>query len=47
MIPIEINNSSSVKMFANKRSKWEPNHFYCKLCQNFLYRVVYVNLVDG
>ena len=47
IIPIEIKNSSSVKKFENRRSKWEPNDCYCKLCQDFLYRIGYVNLFDG
>ena len=46
MIPIEIKDSSSVEMFKNKISKWEPNNSDCKLCQNYLHRIGYVNLVD-
>ena len=46
MIPIEIKDSSSVEMFKNKISKWEPNNCDCKLCQDYLHRIGYVNLVD-
>ena len=46
MIPIEIKNSSSVEMFRSEISKREPNDCDCKLCQDYLYRVGYVNLVD-
>ena len=46
LIHIEIKNSSSVEMFKNKISKWEPSDCGCKLGQDFLYRIDYVNLVD-
>ena len=46
MVPIEIKDCSSVKMFKNKISKWKPNNRYCKLCQDYLHRIGYVNLVD-
>ena len=34
-------------MFKNKISKWEPNDCECKLCQDYLYKIGYVNLADG
>ena len=43
---IEIKNSSTVKMFKNRISRWEPNDSECKLCQDYLHRIGYVNLVD-
>ena len=46
MTPIEVKNSSSVEMFKNKISRWEPNDCGCKLCQDKLYSIGYVNLVD-
>ena len=46
IILIEIKNSSTVEMFKNKISRWEPNDCECKLCQDYLYRIGYVNLVD-
>ena len=46
MIPIEIKNSSTVEIFKSKISKWEPNDCDCKLCQDYLHRIGYVNLVD-
>ena len=46
MIPIEIKNFSTVGMFKNKVSKWEPNDCDCKLCQVYLHRLGYINLVD-
>ena len=46
MIPIEIKNSSTVEMFKSKISKWEPIDYDCKLCQNYLHRIGYVNLFD-
>ena len=46
MIPIEIKNSSSVETCKNKIRKWEPNDCDCKVCQDYLYRTGYVNLVD-
>ena len=45
MVPIEIKNSSSVEML-NKKCKWEANDCNCKLCLDYLYRIVNVNLVD-
>ena len=44
MILIEIKNSSTVEMFKNKISNWEPKD--CKLCQDYLCRIGHVNLVD-
>ena len=46
MIPIEIKNSSTVETFKSKISKWEPIDYDCKLCQNYLHRIGYVNLFD-
>ena len=46
MIPIEIKNSSTVEIFKSKISKWEPNDCDCKLCQDYLHRIGYVNLFD-
>ena len=46
MIPIGTKNSSSVEMFRNEISKRGPNDCDCKLCQDYLYGVGYVNLVD-
>ena len=46
IILIEIKKSSTVKMFKNRISRWEPNDCECKLCQDYLYRIGYVNLVD-
>ena len=46
MIPIEIQNSSTVEMFKSKISKWEPNDCNCKSCQEYLHRTKYVNLFD-
>ena len=46
MIPIEIKNSSTVEIFKTKISKWEPNDCDCKLCQDYLHRIGYVNLFD-
>ena len=45
MISIEIKNSSTVGIFKSKISKWEPNDSDCKLCQVYLHRTGYVNLV--
>ena len=46
MIPIEIKNSSTVVIFKSKISKLEPNECDCKLCQDHLHRIGYVNLFD-
>ena len=46
MIPIEIKNSSTVETFKSKISKWEPNDCDCKLCQDYLHGIAYVNLLD-
>ena len=46
MATIEIKNPSTVEMFKNKISKWEPNDCNCKLCHDYLHRIGYVNLVD-
>ena len=46
MIPIGIKNSSSVEMFKNKISKWEPNDCDCKFFQDYLFRIGNVNLTD-
>ena len=46
MITIEIKNSLTVEIFKSKISKWEPNDYGCKLCQDYLHRIGYVNLVD-
>ena len=46
MIPIEIKNSSTVEIFESKIIKWEPNDCDCKLCQDYLHRIGYVNLFD-
>ena len=46
MIPIEIKNSSTVEIFKSKISKWKPNDCDCKLCQDYLHRIGFVNLVD-
>ena len=46
MIPIEIKNSSTVEILKSKISKWESNDCDCKLCQDYLHRVGYVNLSD-
>ena len=46
MITIEIKNSSSYEMLKNK-SKWQPNGCEWKLCQDYLYRIGYINLVDS
>ena len=47
MIPTKIKNSASVEMFKNKISKLKPNDCDCKLCQDYLYGIEYVNLVDN
>ena len=44
MIPIEIKNSSAVEIFKSKISKWDSNDCGCKLCQNYLHRIGYLNL---
>ena len=41
MIPL------SFKMFKSKLSKCELNDCGCKLYQDYLYRIGFVNLVDG
>ena len=46
VLPIEIKNSSTAETFKSKISKWEPNHYDCKLCQDYLHRIGYVNLFD-
>ena len=46
MISIEIKNSLTVEIFKSKISKWEPNDCDCKLCQDYLHRIGYVNLFD-
>ena len=46
MITIEIKNSLTVEIFKSKISKWEPNDCECKLCQDYLHRTGYINLVD-
>ena len=46
MIPIEIKNSLTVEVFKSKISKWEPNDCECKLFQDYLHKIEYVNLVD-
>ena len=46
MIPIEIKNSSTVEIFKSKISKWEPNDCDCKLCQDYLHGIGYVNLLN-
>ena len=46
MIHVEIKNSSCVKTFKNKISNWKPIECYCELCQDYLFRTGYVNLVD-
>ena len=46
MIPIEIKNSLTVEVFKSKISKWEPNDCDCKLFQDYLHKIEYVNLVD-
>ena len=46
MVPIEIKNSSSVEIFKNAVSKWEPNDCDCSLCQDYFCRIGYVNLVN-
>ena len=46
LIPIEIKNSLSVEMFKSKMIKWEPNDCDCNLCQVYLHRIGYLNLVD-
>ena len=46
MIPREMKNSVSAEVFKNKINKWEHNGYDCKLCQDYLYRNGYVNLVD-
>ena len=47
VIPIETKNSSTVEIFRSKISKWEPNDCDCKLFQDYLHRVGYVNLFDA
>ena len=46
MVTIETKNSSTVEMFKNNIGEWEPNDCDCKLCQVYLYRIGYVDLVD-
>ena len=46
MIPIEIKNSSTAEKFKNKISNWKHNGCDCKFCQDYLYRIGYINLVD-
>ena len=46
MILIEIKNPATVEMFKSKISNWEPNNSDCKLCQVYLHRIGYINLVD-
>ena len=46
MIPREMKNSVSAEVFKNKINKWEHSGYDCKLCQDYLYRNGYVNLVD-
>ena len=46
MIPIEIKNYSTIEIFKTKISKLEPNDCDCKVCQDYLHRIGYVNFVD-
>ena len=46
MIPIEIKISSTVEIFNSKISKWEPNDCDCKLFQDYMHRIGYVNFSD-
>ena len=46
MIPKEIKNSSTIEIFKSKISKWEPNNCDCKLYQDYLHIIRYINLVD-
>ena len=39
MLPAEIKNSSNIEIFKNKISN-------CKLCQDYLHRIGYVDFVD-
>jgi len=44
-IPIEIKNSVSLSSFKSKIRKWSPDECPCRLCQNYLYRLGYINIV--
>ena len=46
MTPIEIKNSSTAETFKSKIRKWEPNDCDCKLCQDYLHEIGYVNLLN-
>ena len=46
MLPAEIKNSSNIEMFKNKLSKRAPSNCNCKLCQDYLHRIGYVDFVD-
>lgn len=35
-----------LKCLKNNISNWEPKECYCELCQDYLFRTGYVNLVD-
>ena len=44
-IPIEIKNSTNLEIFKWKIRNWCPDECPCRLCQNYLYRLGYVNTV--
>ena len=44
-IPIEIKNSTNLSIFKNKIRNWCPDECPCRLCQNYLYRLGYINIV--
>ena len=44
MIPTETKNSLTVEIIKSIISKWKPNDYDCKLCQDYLDRTGYVNL---
>ena len=40
MVPLEIKNSGSVKIFKTKIGNWEPKDCSCYLCKNYINKYV-------
>ena len=46
MIPAEIKSSSTVEISKNKIRKWWPTDCDCHICQTYISKIVYVNVVN-
>ena len=46
MVPLELKNSGSIKIFKTKIRNWEPKDWHCYLCKTYVNNLGFVNIIQ-